>query len=194
MGTSSADPRAESGAHLSRRRLLRGTVGTGLLAVTAAGLALGTSGPAQAAQNGWRWCNLCSGLWFGGGGPGSNVCPASKVTGTHSAISSGNYVLKDSSDGGEQYNWRWCSRCMGLWFAGNGTAGACPAGGGHRQSGSGNYVLNFYPDGGGTQHNWRWCSFCQGLWFQPASQSCCPVNGFNGHTDAGSGDYYLINN
>lgn len=39
-----------------------------------------------------------------------------------------------------QDGWRWCRRCRGLYFSGNGTAGACPAGtGGH----------------GGTSHLYR---------------------------------------
>src|SRR5262245_14621547 len=31
----------------------------------------------------------------------------------------------------DQSNWRWCHKCQGMYFAGNNTAGVCPAGGGH---------------------------------------------------------------
>src|SRR5947199_2217040 len=39
-----------------------------------------------------------------------------------------------------QSNWRWCSICQGLFFAGH-SAGVCPLGGGHDGSGSGDYSL-----------------------------------------------------
>lgn len=38
-----------------------------------------------------------------------------------------------------QENWRWCNKCQGMFFAGQPTKGACPAGGEHSQDGSGNY-------------------------------------------------------
>jgi hypothetical protein len=43
-----------------------------------------------------------------------------------------------------QQNWRWCSKCQGLWFAGNPPSTnkkPCAAGGEHSQDGSGNYRL-----------------------------------------------------
>jgi hypothetical protein len=40
-----------------------------------------------------------------------------------------------------QDNWRWCTKCQGLAYAGNPTMGACPAGGQHDHAGSGNYTL-----------------------------------------------------
>ena len=39
-----------------------------------------------------------------------------------------------------QDNWRWCNKCQGLAYAGNLSLGACPAGGTHDHSGSGNYI------------------------------------------------------
>jgi hypothetical protein len=42
-----------------------------------------------------------------------------------------------------QDNWRWCNKCQGLFFAGHG-AGACPLGGGHDSTGSGDYGLTNY--------------------------------------------------
>ncbi len=41
-----------------------------------------------------------------------------------------------------QSSWRWCHKCQGLFFAGNPTSGACPAGGGHDYAGSGDYSLS----------------------------------------------------
>jgi hypothetical protein len=75
-----------------------------------------------------------------------------------------------------------------LWFAGNGTTGKCPAGGGHTQAGSGNYTLAH--QSGAGQANWRWCSKCQGLWYAGNIISLCPAGG--PHTKVGSGDYRLV--
>jgi hypothetical protein len=40
-------------------------------------------------------------------------------------------------------NWKWCGKCQGLFFSGNGTEGKCPAGEGHDGSDSLNYHLPF---------------------------------------------------
>jgi len=60
----------------------------------------------------------------------------------HSTEGSGAYLLNfDVAERPNfQANWRWCSRCQGLWY-GPGSS-RCPAGGAHSQEGSGNYVLN----------------------------------------------------
>jgi hypothetical protein len=99
-----------------------------------------------------------------------------------------------------QHNWRWCSKCQGLWYAAASAnpTGVCPAGGGHSKGGSGDYALMGDPDGSFNntllaQHNWRWCSKCQGLWYAAATANhdgVCPAGG--GHSKAGSGDYALL--
>src|SRR5262245_31319356 len=91
---------------------------------------------------------------------------------------------------GTQRNWRWCSKCQGLWFAGNPTQGKCPAGGTHTKVGSGNYSLVHNATIAPGQANWRWCSKCQGLWFagNPSSGKC-PAGG--SHIKTGSGNYTL---
>jgi hypothetical protein len=94
------------------------------------------------------------------------------------------YVLPSSGAG--QSNWRWCSKCQGLFYGG--ALGVCPAGGTHTKSGSGDYVL---PTSGAGQSNWRWCSKCQGL-FYGGALGVCPAGGT--HTDpatSGSWDYVL---
>ena len=40
-----------------------------------------------------------------------------------------------------QSNWRWCSKCQGLAYAGNGGPGICPAGGHHDHTVSADYTL-----------------------------------------------------
>lgn len=91
---------------------------------------------------------------------------------------------------GTQRNWRWCNKCQGLWFAGNPTSGACPAGGAHVKTGSGNYSLVHQATIAPGQSNWRWCSKCQGLWFAGnATSGACPAGG--AHVQTGSGNYTL---
>jgi hypothetical protein len=98
----------------------------------------------------------------------------------------------------QQANWRYCSRCQGLFYAGlQTTTGACPAGGGHDYSpfsGTGtfipNYTLQKDDPGAPGQSNWRWCNKCQGLSFAGNFTSgTCPAGG--GHNYSGSSDYTL---
>jgi hypothetical protein len=86
-----------------------------------------------------------------------------------------------------QDNWHWCSRCQGLFFAGE-VQGLCPAGGEHHGCGSANYTLVLSPFPG--QRNWRWCGRCQGLFFAGGtSTGSCPAGA--GHNYADSADYSL---
>ena len=88
-----------------------------------------------------------------------------------------------------QSNWRWCSKCQGMWFAGNNTAGKCPAGGGHEKAASGNYAhMHGAANAAGQQSNWRFCSKCQGMWFGGNAGGKCPSDNAS-HTKVGSGNY-----
>ena len=89
---------------------------------------------------------------------------------------------------GTQRNWRWCSKCQGMWFGGN-PAGPCPAGGNHIKTGSGNYSLVHSATSAPGQSNWRWCSKCQGLWFGGNPPGPCPGGG--NHIKTGSGNYTI---
>lgn len=89
---------------------------------------------------------------------------------------------------GTQRNWRWCSKCQGMWFGGN-PAGPCPAGGNHIKTGSGNYSLVTNATSAPGQANWRWCSKCQGLWFGGNPPGPCPAGG--NHIKTGSGNYTI---
>jgi hypothetical protein len=91
-----------------------------------------------------------------------------------------------------QSNWRWCSKCQGLFFGGNPNP-KCPAGGAHTKVGSGNYYLahNMVATTG-WQSNWRWCNKCQGLFFGGNPNPKCPAGG--AHSKAGSGNYSLLHN
>ena len=122
------------------------------------------------AQEGWRWCEKCEGLWFAGdlppGQPGG-ICPTDPFVskdrdfqGGHFQTGSGRYILQQNIGAakGQENGWRWCRKSRGLWY-GQGAAhgGDCPAdswnhistvpftGGrpeeGHDNIGSGDYVL-----------------------------------------------------
>jgi hypothetical protein len=175
---------------LTRRGLFRLAGTTGLAAAAGTVLAAVPASVAQAGQAGWRWCRLCQGLWFAGN-PTLGVCPAAGTAG-HSFVGSGNYTVPSADDFIHgQVGWFWCYRCQGLWYALNGTHGACPAGpGGHEQTGSDLYAPDVNTPN--DQGNWRWCFECQGLWFAGNhTRGVCPVLGTGGHGMAGSGIYYL---
>lgn len=89
-------------------------------------------------QQNWRWCHLCSGLFFAGN-PTTGWCPA-PAAGGHNYAGSGDYSLQEAPGTGQD-NWRWCHRCQGLFFAGQATSGDCPAGGGHDYTGSADYIV-----------------------------------------------------
>ncbi|NAS22859.1 hypothetical protein GT755_14310 [Herbidospora sp. NEAU-GS84] len=88
-----------------------------------------------AGQITWRWCRFCSGLWSTGR-PDNTRCPAGGLAdGGHDFWGSGQYKLEalpNMTNGhGGQAQWFMCRKCAGLFFAGNGPQGVCPAGGAH---------------------------------------------------------------
>ena len=96
-------------------------------------------------QSEWRWCDRCQGLFYGPA-VADSLCPTGGTHAPPAQSGSGNYGLPHDvpASPGMQSDWRWCSRCQGLFFAGGAAAGSCPAGGGHAlpaQSGSWNYSL-----------------------------------------------------
>ena len=71
-----------------------------------------------------------------------------------------------------------------------GTLGACPAGGNHDHTGSGDYALVHDDPAMPGQHNWRWCNKCQALSFAGnPSLGKCKAGGQHDHS--GSGDYVV---
>jgi hypothetical protein len=82
-----------------------------------------------------------------------------------------------------QVNWEYCGNCAGLWYSGNGTNGVCPAGGGHIDKPSDDYVVEYNVSGAtgnplDPQPEWSWCLKCQGLFYGPnVAESACPDGG-----------------
>ena len=91
----------------------------------------------------------CQGFFYSrasAGAGGMGHCPAG---GAHVKTGSGAYAAIIGEDSrGQQGGWRWCNRCMGM-FYGRASAGkgVCPAPGGgpHTEVGSGHYASLFTP-------------------------------------------------
>ncbi len=77
-----------------------------------------------------------------------------------------------------QAEWRWCSKCGGLFYTGNETKGTCTDGKEHDGGISGKYVLRVGSEAGeqNVQGGWRRCKKCEGLFYGAASQpTVCPA-------------------
>jgi hypothetical protein len=95
-------------------------------------------------QSEWRWCSRCQGLFFGPQLPASS-CPAGGTHVSPEQSGSANYTLTHGiADPTRQGDWRWCSKCDGLFYGPNVVTSRCPAGGAHAapaQSNSVNYSI-----------------------------------------------------
>ena len=95
------------------------------------------------AQRDWRFCDKCSCFWFNGRST-KGVCPAG---GQHSSSQSGDYIVVSDPDGAfsstvvAQRDWRYCDKCLGIFFNGQASKGVCPAGGSHSSAQSGDYAI-----------------------------------------------------
>jgi hypothetical protein len=143
-------------------------------------------------QDAWWWCSRCSGLYWSGTPKNvGGVCPAG---GQHGQNNSSNYKLAmgaPTSPG--QHDWRWCTKCSGLfWAGGSQNAGACPAGGAHGpRSSSSDYAIDMDDPSFSGQHGWKFCGKCNGLFWGSSPGGACPAHG--AHQQGGSSDYALMN-
>jgi hypothetical protein len=170
--TPTPSPPALAG-RLSRRQAL---LASGLTVLAYSSLR-GTASAAVGDQDSWRFCQKCFSLFYDGGA-NKGRCPADG--GPH--ISQG-FVFTphydDSAPGRPdvQYNWRFCSKCFGMFYNGS-TRGRCPSGGSHVAQGF-NFGLNraaAVPPSSQTQ--WRFCQQCFALFYNGgSSKGRCPVGG-----------------
>jgi hypothetical protein len=135
-------------------------------------------------QDNWRWCQRCSGLFFGGS---LGVCPqGGLIPGGHNYHSSGDYSLPQDFDGRPgQSPWFRCHKCQGLFFGRAERAGVCPAGDAHER-GLHTYVVAH--GSGPGQSGWRWCHKCEGMFFSGLA-GLCPAG--DHHDTTGSGAYFI---
>lgn len=177
---------------VSRRQALRAGVGVAIGAgVLSAGSVASADAGIQALnqQDGWRWCNKCKGFFYGPA-VGSSRCPTGN---THNGSNSLPYFLFYTNDPPRDYmqpDWRWCRKCQGLAFNGNGP-GWCPGAGRHDHTGSFNYhLIHDVSPLPNEQANWRWCNKCEGLFYGPQSgTSWCSESGQ--HYGRASYDYVI---
>ena len=145
-------------------------------------------------QKSWRYCSKCFGLFF----PlvsAMGACPSGGAHTIHVGhdealdVYFGDYALRvnEPSFPG-QPGWRFCSKCLGLFFRARRSPEACPAGDTHNSSQSGDYSLaNNVPTFPG-QHGRRFCKKWTALFFGGrATPGICPAGG--GHDPSQSGDY-----
>jgi hypothetical protein len=109
-------------------------------------------GPGQ--QSDWMYCWFC-GVLFYTGNAFTGHCPNSggaiggfsfrghigRRDPSDPSTASSIYVLRVGDPHPAPSGWRWCQKCAALFFAGNMTSGACPAGGGHDGRTSTLYLL-----------------------------------------------------
>lgn len=150
----------------------------------------------MARQENWRFCNRCHGLWWADGGAGPCFDdrlhpphPGNFDTRGHNAAVSWNFELVSSDESSTgQPNWKFCNKCKGLWWAGDGM-GKCPGGDGHDGARSWNFILAPVGSGVTGQDNWRYCNKCHALWWAGNGRGACIDN--HGHDDARSWDFVL---
>lgn len=89
------------------------------------------SNPSQSnLQAGWTWCNLCQGLYHT---QSNSRCPGYySINGSFGPHASGDgsysyEMLYGSASGNVQGQWKYCSRCHGLFYGPNQTTSQCPA-------------------------------------------------------------------
>lgn len=158
---------------IDRRMAVRALVMGGVALVASAAL----PGAADAlAQEGWRWCRKCQGMFFAlDRARGFGRCPAG---GRHNPSVSDHYYLRMEPEiaGVQQGGWSWCMKCTGLYGAVGTNMGACPAGGAHDNY-SGGYAVPIGEEGMGQQGGWRWCGKCMGMFYARAGGGRCPAGG-----------------
>jgi hypothetical protein len=172
--------------HFDRRAALT-TLTLGSIAIVGG---LGFASPAYAlAQEGWRWCNKCQGMFYGLHPSGLGKCPAG---GQHNPTGSGHYYIRVEGgvSGVQQGGWSWCNKCMGFFYSAGASMGHCPAGGTHVNQGSGAYAAMLGGSGQQQQGGWRWCNKCMGMFYSGNSNGVCPAGG--SHNSSGSGQYAFL--
>jgi hypothetical protein len=138
------------------------------------------------AQDSWRWCSKCSGLFYGGGKAPHGMCPVD-----HNVQTVSGSVVVDPRTGKSH-------------SVSGPDSGPPP---GHQAAGSpyrvafvrgapGPWEIRLGVGNDGGQANWRWCNQCQGIFFSNGNQrnGVCPYGDNRGpHNSWGSGPYQMYN-
>jgi hypothetical protein len=142
-------------------------------------------------QREWRFCHKCFSMFYNGDPQGrKGLCAAG---GAHQPQGF-NFVLHYSSERRQpvpgrdsQYEWRYCSKCFGMFFDGGDGLGVCPLverdrefrDNRHRPYG---FIFGLPHDHAANpgQKDWRFCGKCFGLFFDDPKNSYkgkCPGGG-----------------
>jgi hypothetical protein len=78
-----------------------------------------------------------------------------------------------------QSDWRWCSKCLQLFYNGYPDKGACPSGGSHDGTRSFDYCLPFNTfETPNAQKDWRYCQKCHTMFYDGfAAKGACASGG-----------------
>ncbi|WP_199881269.1 hypothetical protein [Streptomyces sp. CB03911] len=128
-------------------------------------------------QPSWRFCHKCKVLYFDGDPDNKGACPAEGVQPGHEAAGLVFGLMHDVPPRPNlQPEWRFCSKCMTLFFNGDpGNKGVCKAGGNHEAIGFNFALLNDVPPPVNHQPEWRFCGKCMSLFFNgEPSKGVCP--------------------
>ena len=96
-----------------------------------------------------------------------------------------------------QAQWKWCTKCQGLFYGPNPPDGVCPAGGAHNATGGVDYAIGLGNTQTSTlQPGFLWCQNCQAMFYGPLqSTSACAASPSHGpHVSTGSGQYEMTVN
>ncbi|MCA6091504.1 hypothetical protein LE181_04895 [Streptomyces sp. SCA3-4] len=105
---------------------------------------------------------------------------AGGVTSAHAAPGSAKGPTRQEG----QRNWRFCTKCFGMFYYGYPTNGVCPAGGAHSMAGYDFDIPYNIGESPNLQANWRFCDRCFGMFFFGyPSGGWCPTGG--SHSAAG---------
>ena len=74
-----------------------------------------------------------------------------------------------------QSAWRFCDKCLPMFFDGAPNKGACPSGGGHTSQGFMFVLPHDVPELPTAQSAWRFCNKCFSMFFDGApNKGACP--------------------
>ncbi|SOD92180.1 hypothetical protein [Spirosoma fluviale] len=128
-------------------------------------------------QANWHRCRKCAALFWNGNPQQRGLCPGGD---THEPTGV-NLVMPHSSlneDPHRQLNWRFCRKCGGLFWDGDGSfKGTCSTDGrGHEAIGFNFALAHDVNEDGQNQQHWRFCKKCAGLFWNgdQTNKGICP--------------------
>jgi hypothetical protein len=143
-------------------------------------LEVGPDDPAGQNQGNWHACVNCAALYWDGD-TSTTLCPAPNHPEGHVADGQSYRVPYSKIDSSHwftwgQFDWRGCSKCDGLFWAGDGRDGICPLDGKQHLAAGHNFVVPFdssvNPPAG---MYWRICANCEALFLEADGNGACPA-------------------